>query len=72
MDYVATPDWGWQFCSVRKNCHFVSIPEMSHGPYDLDRWTAGECFDQIASRFLTNPARVDTSCVARMRPPAFK
>jgi len=73
MDYVATPDWGWQFCRVRNNCRFVSIPEMSHGPYDLDRWTEGACFDQIASSFLTNPAaQVNTSCVARMRPPAFK
>lgn len=72
MDYVATPDWGWQFCSIRKNCEFVSIPEMSHGPYDLDQWTEGACFDQIASSFLRSPGKVDTSCVARMRPPAFK
>lgn len=72
MDHVAAPDWGWEFCRARRACTFVSFPDMGHGPFDLDRWTEGDCFDRIAAAFLANPAHVDTSCVARMRPPPFK
>jgi pimeloyl-ACP methyl ester carboxylesterase len=72
MDHVATPDWAWEYCRTRKACTFVSIPEMGHGPFDLDRWTEGGCFDRIATGFLANPAHTDSSCVATMRPPAFR
>jgi pimeloyl-ACP methyl ester carboxylesterase len=71
MDHVATPDWGREFCTNRKGCTFVSIPEMGHGPFDLDRWNEGDCFDHLAVRFLADPAHLDTSCVARMHPPGF-
>jgi len=66
------PDWGWEFCRARHACTFVSLPEMGHAPFDLDRWTDGDCLDQIASAFLANPAHIDTACVARMRPPSFR
>jgi pimeloyl-ACP methyl ester carboxylesterase len=72
MDHVATPDWGWEFCRTLTRCTFASIPDMGHGPFDLDRWTGGECFDRIAVGFLSDPAHPDLSCIARMRPPAFK
>jgi hypothetical protein len=72
MDHVATPDWGWEFCRSRTACTFVSIPGMGHGPFDLDRWTEGGCFDALAAAFFARPGHVDSSCVARMRPPAFK
>jgi pimeloyl-ACP methyl ester carboxylesterase len=72
MDHVAAPEWGWEFCRARHVCTFVSVPGMGHGPFDLDRWTEGDCFDRIAAAFLANPAHVDTACVARMRPPSFR
>jgi pimeloyl-ACP methyl ester carboxylesterase len=72
MDHVATPDWGWEFCRTMKRCTFASIPEMGHGPFDLDRWTEGECFDRVAVEFLSGAAQPDLSCIRRMRPPAFK
>jgi len=72
MDHVATPDWGREFCDSRKGCTFLSIPDMGHGPFDLDQWAEGDCFDRIAAGFLADPRHVDTSCIARMRPPAFK
>jgi hypothetical protein len=50
----------------------IDFPDMGHGPFDLDRWTEGDCFDRTAAAFLANPARVDTLCIARMRPPPFK
>ena len=69
MDHVAAPDWGWEFCRTRPARRFFSILDMGHTPFDLDRWTEGDCFDRIAAAFLANPAHLDTACVARMRPP---
>lgn len=48
MDNVAAPEWGYRFCSALPACRFVSIPQMGHGPFDLDAWTNGTCFDKIA------------------------
>jgi hypothetical protein len=72
MDHVATPDWAWEYCRTRKACTFVSIPEMGHGPFDLDRWTEGGCLDRIAIGFFADPAHPNSSCVAGMRPPDFR
>jgi hypothetical protein len=72
MDYVAAPEWGWEFCRTTRGCSFVTIPGFGHGPFDLDRWTGGDCFDQMASGFFADPRHADFSCVARMRPPAFR
>jgi len=72
MDHVATPDWAWEYCRTRKNCTLVTIPEMGHGPFDLDRWTEGECFDRVAIGFFSDPTHADSSCVARMRPSPFR
>jgi len=45
------------------------IPEMGHGPFDLDAWKNGGCFDDLAMAFFRNPAAFDDSCVRTMRPP---
>jgi pimeloyl-ACP methyl ester carboxylesterase len=71
MDHVMPPDYAEQFCSTLKNCHLVVIPDLGHGPFDLDAWTGGDCYDRIAGRFL-NEGIVDESCVKEMRGPAFR
>lgn len=72
MDPVAAPEWGYQFCASLPNCRLLSIPDLGHGPFDLDVWTEGACFDEITVAFYRQGAPVDASCVKRMRPPAFK
>jgi len=72
MDQVAAPEWGYQFCASLPKCRYVLIPDMGHGPFDLDLWSDGSCFDDIAVAFYDHPATVDFSCVKRMRPPEFK
>jgi pimeloyl-ACP methyl ester carboxylesterase len=72
MDHVAAPDWGQRFCAALPSCRFVSVPDMGHGPFDLDVWTGGACFDQVAASFLDDPATVDLSCLKAMHPPAFQ
>ena len=72
MDPVAAPEWGFQFCSNLPNCRFMSIPEFGHGPFDLDKWSEGACFDEMTVAFYRQAASIDASCVKRMRPPAFK
>ena len=72
MDHVTTPDWAREFCASTPNCRLVDVPALGHGPFDLDQWTHGECYDHVAATFLEKPQAVDTSCVATMRPPAFK
>jgi pimeloyl-ACP methyl ester carboxylesterase len=72
MDHVTSPEWAREFCAATRGCSLVSIPALGHGPFDLDEWTGGECFDRLAEGFLATPGRVDTACVGRMRPPPFK
>ena len=71
MDNVAPPDWGLEFCSSLPACLFVLIPNLGHGPFDLDEWKHGECFDDIMVAFYADP-HFDASCVQRMRPPGFR
>lgn len=72
MDQVAPPDWGRDFCSRLPQCQFVLIPDLGHGPFDLDAWTNGSCFDEIAVHFYDRGGAVDTSCLKDMRPPEFQ
>jgi pimeloyl-ACP methyl ester carboxylesterase len=72
MDNVAPPDWGYRFCAALPACRFVMIPALGHGPFDLDAWTNGACFDDVTQRFYVDGAAVDMSCFKGMRPPAFK
>jgi hypothetical protein len=65
------PDIAEQFCSKLQNCHLLTIPDLGHGPFDLDLWTAGDCYDTITAKFL-NDGIVDDSCLKKMRPPAFR
>jgi pimeloyl-ACP methyl ester carboxylesterase len=71
MDPVMTPDYAEQFCSSFQNCHLILIPNMGHAPFDLDLWTGGECYDNVAAKFLAEGV-VDDSCLKKMRPPAFR
>ncbi len=71
MDHVTTPDWAREFCTSTAGCTLVAIPELGHGPFDLDQWTEGDCLDRVASRFLDDRT-VNASCIAGMRPPSFK
>jgi pimeloyl-ACP methyl ester carboxylesterase len=72
MDHVTAPEWAREFCSATPGCTLVSVPDLGHGPFDLDRWHDGECFDRVAASFLRDPTRVDSACVAGTRPPAFE
>ncbi|HJT16403.1 MAG TPA: alpha/beta fold hydrolase [Thermoanaerobaculia bacterium] len=70
MDHAVPFEMSAAVCAAMSNCQMLTIPDMGHGPFDLDRWTHGECFDEIAARFLEGS--LDTSCVKEMRPPAFQ
>jgi pimeloyl-ACP methyl ester carboxylesterase len=72
MDHVTTPDWAREFCASTPRCTLVNVPDLGHGPFDLDQWTGGECFDRIAATFLEDPRSVDASCIDHMRAPSFK
>lgn len=73
MDATTPPDQARAVCAALGNCRLVSFPALAHGPFDLDRWQDGGCFDRIAISFFdaATPAALDTSCLARMKPPPF-
>ena len=71
MDHVAPPDYAEEFCAKLQNCHLLRIPDLGHGPFDLDAWAAGDCYDWIAARFLENGI-IEDSCVKKMHAPAFR
>jgi hypothetical protein len=71
MDHVTTPDWSREFCATTGGCTLVSIPALGHGPFDLDRWKEGDCFDGLSVAFFENPSHFDAGCVAGMAPPPF-
>jgi pimeloyl-ACP methyl ester carboxylesterase len=71
MDHAIPPDTSAAVCAAMSNCQMVTVPDMGHGPFDLDRWKHGECFDEIASKFLAGGSP-DMSCLKQMRPPAFE
>lgn len=71
MDHVMPPDYAEQFCSRLENCHLVIIPDLGHGPFDLDLWSGGDCYDKMTVKFLEDGV-VDASCVRKMRAPAFR
>ncbi|HKO14495.1 MAG TPA: alpha/beta fold hydrolase [Acidobacteriaceae bacterium] len=71
MDHVAPPDYAEQFCSRLEHCHLVIIPDLGHGPFDLDLWSGGDCYDTMTVKFLEDGV-VDASCVRKMRAPAFR
>jgi pimeloyl-ACP methyl ester carboxylesterase len=71
MDATTTPDWSYEFCAKLPHCRVVLFPDLGHGPFDLDKWEHGECWDAIAARFL-GTGRVEDGCAKGMRPPAFE
>jgi pimeloyl-ACP methyl ester carboxylesterase len=72
MDYVTSPEWAREFCATTAGCKLIEIPDLGHAPFDLDAWVEGDCFDRVVQSFFTDPARVDGSCVPKMKPPPFK
>jgi pimeloyl-ACP methyl ester carboxylesterase len=68
---VMPPDYAEQFCSKLQNCHLLTIPGLGHGPFDMDAWTRGDCYDAITTKFLDDGI-IDDSCVKQMRAPAFR
>lgn len=72
LDHVASPDWAARFCAAQPSCRLVSVPDMGHGPFDLDAWTNGACLDRMAADFLDNPLKLDVSCLKQMKPPPFR
>ena len=72
MDPVAAPEWSSELCSNLPHCRLITIPDLGHGPFDLDQWKEGACFDDITVAFYRDAKSLDTSCLKRMRPPAFK
>lgn len=71
MDATTTPDWSYEFCAKLPHCRVVLFPDLGHGPFDLDKWEHGECWDAIAARFL-GTGRVEDGCAKGMRPPGFQ
>jgi len=71
MDHVMPPDIAEQFCSKLQSCRLLTIPDLGHGPFDLDLWTGGDCYDTITAKFL-NEGTVDDFCLKTMRAPAFR
>jgi len=71
MDATAPPDWAYEFCTKLPHCRVLLFPDLGHGPFDLDQWQHGECWDTIAARFLAT-GRVDDGCLKGMKPPAFQ
>jgi len=72
MDATTPPAYARRVCAALR-CHLVSFPLLAHGPFDLDAWKHGDCFDRIAVAFYEaeDPSVLDTSCVAAMQPPPF-
>ena len=71
MDATTPPDWSYEFCAKLPRCRVLLFPDLGHGPFDLDQWEHGECYDAIAARFLASD-RVDDECMKGMHPPAFQ
>jgi pimeloyl-ACP methyl ester carboxylesterase len=73
FDATTPPHYAREVCAALANCRLVQIPGMGHGPFDLDAWSGGECFNRVVLEFLDrgDPKGLDTSCVAGMTPPPF-
>lgn len=71
MDATAPPDWSYEFCAKLPHCRVVLFPDLGHGPFDLDKWEHGECWDAMAAHFLATGA-VDERCMKEMKPPRFQ
>jgi pimeloyl-ACP methyl ester carboxylesterase len=73
MDHVTPPRFAADICGRLPRCRLISIPGLGHGPWDLEMWTNGDCFDRIALDFYATPVpeAVDASCVGTMAPPSF-
>lgn len=70
MDATTPPDWSYEFCGKLPHCRVLLFPDLGHGPFDLDQWQHGECYDTIAARFLAS-GRVEDGCAKEMKPPPF-
>ena len=73
MDATTSPEGAQRVCAALGNCRFIEIPDLAHGPFDLDRWQAGDCFDRLAVSFYQapSPSALDIGCLAGMHPPPF-
>jgi pimeloyl-ACP methyl ester carboxylesterase len=71
MDATTPPDWSHEFCAKLAHCRVIVFPDLGHGPFDLDKWEHGECWDGMAAGFLET-GRVHDACVKAMRPPGFE
>ncbi len=73
MDATTPPAGARAVCAALGNCRFVAVPALAHGPFDLDAWQGGDCFDRLAISFYDapSPAALDAGCVAHMVPPPF-
>jgi pimeloyl-ACP methyl ester carboxylesterase len=72
MDQVASPAWAYDFCAKLPRCRYIEIPDLGHGPFDLDAWEHGACYDDVAAAFFRDGIKVDASCIRQMHPPAFE
>ena len=70
MDHVAPPDWGREFCDRISGCDYLFVPDLGHGPFDLEAWST-VLLRRDRSTFLAT-GRTDASCLRTMRPPKFK
>lgn len=72
MDNVTAPEWAEEFCAGLPKCRLVKIADLGHGPFDLEAWTNGDCFDSIIVSFYGSANSPDLSCLKAMRPPKFR
>jgi pimeloyl-ACP methyl ester carboxylesterase len=73
MDHVTPPRFAADLCGRLPRCRMVSVPHLGHGPFDLELWANGDCFDRLALDFFASPVpeALNASCVATMVPPPF-
>lgn len=70
FDPVTPPVWGRMAAAALRNSLHVVVPGAGHGYGGMQ---GSECMDAMITRFLhqASVAGLDTTCVARMRPPPF-
>jgi hypothetical protein len=71
-DPVTPPEWAEQVRRSIKRARHVVVPAGGHVPDGMSGMET--CLDPLMIGFLDHgdPARLDTSCVAAMKPPAYR
>jgi pimeloyl-ACP methyl ester carboxylesterase len=73
VDQVTPPAYAREICAALPNCRLIEIGGMGHGPFDLDAWSNGGCYDDVVHAFFESGTAkdLDLRCLAEMKPPPF-